>query len=320
MWVREIRFIVVLNMFSELAHKCDLCHGAFFKRIAEAGGVSLHRCEDCGLVVCLPLPESAQRVGIYSAPNYFEEHVEAVSPARIGHSARDLREIRRLVPPPANLLEVGCATGSVLKAAKLAGYQVTGVEISPFAASIARNELGLNVFNCELKDAPLSEASFDMVLAFHVLEHVPSPSEFLTLCAKLLRPKGVLTIEVPDFASWPARRLLTRWVHFKPMEHIHYFERDSLTKLLACNGFEVTRVQKDGLTSVFQLWPFHFQVGRQSNQSQKALDQTRRHSGYSLVGVKRWISQIPFFTDFLKWVIYGVVPINDFIRIYALKK
>jgi SAM-dependent methyltransferase len=247
------------------------------------------------------------------------DYVAAVSQQGVQESVRALREVVHWMPPPARLLDIGCATGSKLLAAKQVGYQVAGVEISPYAAEFARRQ-GFNVFTGELESAPFAEQSWDVILCHHVLEHLPRPSRLIRRCFELLRPGGILVVEVPDFGSLPARGLLMGWPHFKPMEHIHYFERPSLARLLAGQGFRILRFRRDGLLAVFEMWPFArrkqspIQVRLPSSNPEKSL------LARAMGAFKHSLNRMPRVAQTMERVVFQLAPIHDFLRVYAVRE
>jgi SAM-dependent methyltransferase len=127
------------------------------------------------------------------------------------------------------LLDVGCAMGLFLKSASETGWEVVGVEPARGLCDKARELVGHRgeVICATLQEANLPAASFDAVTLWDVLEHVSDPLVFARSCAALLRPGGLLLLNVPDLDSWQARLLGTRWPLLLP-EHLNYFNRRSL--------------------------------------------------------------------------------------------
>lgn len=154
-------------------------------------------------------------------------------------AARFRDRLRRLSKHAARgkLLDIGCATGNFLEVAKDAGWNAEGIEISDYAASIACKK-GFKVFpNIEICCA--QDTRYDAVTMWHFLEHIADPRSIAAQIYNLLKPGGVLAIEVPDAGSKPAMRQRENWHFVKPPEHIYYFDKHTLSKLLELAGFLV---------------------------------------------------------------------------------
>jgi len=135
------------------------------------------------------------------------------------------------------VLDVGCSTGLFLREMALAGWDAVGVELTPTAVRYARERFGLEVFEGMLEDAPLAAGSFDAVTFWDVLEHVYSPSATLARTAELLRPGGVVAINVPSWDSLDRRLFGRHWQGYDPPRHLYVFTRPTLTDLLGRAGF-----------------------------------------------------------------------------------
>ncbi len=71
-------------------------------------------------------------------------------------------------------LDVGCGSGSLLGTARALGWQVAGIEMDEAAGAKARRFTD-ELHTGDVLSAPFSAGRFDVVTAFHVLEHVPDP-------------------------------------------------------------------------------------------------------------------------------------------------
>ncbi|SDO05558.1 Methyltransferase domain-containing protein [Klenkia soli] len=235
---------------------CCLC-GVSGRRTRTVGIFGVVRCPTCDLVFTSPRlrPDALQR--LYDDAGYFEGRIDGsggrFSPAtvlpRIWTGGR-LRLIDRVRGrgPGGRLLEVGAAYGLFLDAARSAGWTTSGVELSRTAAEHARRDLGLDVFNGPLTEAPITPG-VDVVCAWDTLEHVPDPLAFLRAVRALVADDGVVVLSTPSVASVPARLLGSRWWTLKPAEHIWHFTPRSHAVLAARAGLAVTQVLRSPLSS-----------------------------------------------------------------------
>ncbi|MCG7207640.1 class I SAM-dependent methyltransferase [Streptomyces arenae] len=94
---------------------------------------------------------------------------------------------------PADILDLGCGTGSLSLLAAEQGHRVTGVDSSPEMVARARTKLAGRDAVFLLGDAaipPVGERLFDAVLVRHVLWALPDPARVLRHWRALLRPGG----------------------------------------------------------------------------------------------------------------------------------
>ncbi|WP_327674996.1 class I SAM-dependent methyltransferase [Kitasatospora sp. NBC_00458] len=104
-----------------------------------------------------------------------------------------------LPPAPADVLDVGCGTGSLSLLLAEAGHRVTGVDLAPAMVARARRKLAAAGLPARflVGDAaapPTGDGSFDAVLSRHLLWTLPDPGAALTQWAARLRPGGLLVL------------------------------------------------------------------------------------------------------------------------------
>ena len=98
---------------------------------------------------------------------------------------------------PARVLEVGCGPGGNLAMLQRFG-EVTGVEPDEASRAYAAERSGVRVEGGLLPDGlPFEPASFDLVCAFDVIEHVDEDAASVAALAGLLKPGGYLATTVP---------------------------------------------------------------------------------------------------------------------------
>lgn len=151
-----------------------------------------------------------------------------------------------LVPNPpraeSRMLEVGCAHGGFLLEAQRAGWRVEGVEPSTQAARVARQR-GFAVHEGFLGDFPSQDRElYDWIAFWMVFEHVPNPREFLRQARELLRSGGVITLSVPNAATWERWLFGRHWLGYDAPRHLQVFTASKLRDLLEAEGFREVRV------------------------------------------------------------------------------
>jgi len=149
------------------------------------------------------------------------------------------------------LLDVGCGTGKALEAFRKIGWDITGVEINPQAASIARRRLGCQILLGGFEEVPLDNERFDVVRFCHSLEHLPSPRGALEKAHRILRPTGLVWIEVPNAASLERHLFGEHWFGWGLPGHLYHFTQETLAHLLARTGFRPLKLKHDGRALVF---------------------------------------------------------------------
>jgi 2-polyprenyl-3-methyl-5-hydroxy-6-metoxy-1,4-benzoquinol methylase len=139
--------------------------------------------------------------------------------------------------PPGRVLDVGCGDGSRLAQLRSLGWQVTGQEMDPKAASRAGETYGVRVHVGPLEGGGFNEGEFDAIVMNHVIEHVHDPIRLLTHCVRLLKKGGILIAVTPNADSCGHKRFGRFWRGLEPPRHIHLFNQRTLRQVAACLGF-----------------------------------------------------------------------------------
>lgn len=217
--------------------------------LGRPGEFPVVRCAVCGLVRLSPRPTASALDHYYPDVYYPLDELPSAEALTV---ARDLQNRvqawakRRELDRP-RVLDVGCGAGLFLHLADEAGMRVRGIEPSAAAVAYARQNYGLDVHHGTLEDAELSAASFDIVVMWHVLEHLPDPVRSLRKVAELLTPGGLLLLAVPNFGSVEARVFGRRWYSLDAPRHLVHFTPKTLRAVVVAGGLEpVEFVQSTG--------------------------------------------------------------------------
>ena len=128
---------------------------------------------------------------------------------------------RRYGAAHGRVLELGCGMGHLL--AWLANrYSVFGCDINTWALSQARQNVPQGNFLLLSGDEPYAfpGASFDIVIAKHVVEHLPQPEQGIAEMSRVLKPGGLLVLVTPNLSSPMRKKKKEHWIGYKDPTHI----------------------------------------------------------------------------------------------------
>ncbi|MCA1834561.1 MAG: class I SAM-dependent methyltransferase [Actinomycetota bacterium] len=179
------------------------------------------QCNACKLARTDPMPDVEQ----YTKDEYAEDKPFAQGTTDLW-SESIAAHIARLTKP-GKLLDIGSHSGNLHPPLTKRGFDVLGVDIDPAAVEVAK-QAGRQVLLTDLFEAGFSGASFDVVTMIHTLEHLDEPKKVLAEIARLLRPGGILFINVPNYRGWLPRIMKDHWIGWVAPQHVWQFEPRTL--------------------------------------------------------------------------------------------
>lgn len=229
--------------------KCNLCGRSETSRLFTFRSFRVVRCNNCSLVYVNPRLSKKSLSQIYNGEyfdtssqkfykNYFEER-----DWRTEEFQKVIQKINTLKSPPGKFLDIGCAAGYLLDAAKDAGWKPYGVEISKQASDFAKNKLKLNVFCGELKDAGFADNFFDVVTMVDTIEHMTDPKSELREVSRILKKGGLLLVDTPNISSLGFKIFQKGWRFMVPEVHLWYFSPKTLRSMLEEQGFRTLKIE-----------------------------------------------------------------------------
>lgn len=117
-----------------------------------------------------------------------------------------------------SLLEVGCGSGRFLEliAQQIPDLSIIGLDTTITSVDLCRNK-GLNVFSETIESFSCNSGNmrkeFDFIVAFHCLEHVSNPKDFVSSMLSILKPGGKI------FLSTPYSPMSFEAIWFDPLNH-----------------------------------------------------------------------------------------------------
>lgn len=216
---------------------------------------SYSECAACGCYVNRVPPLAEEFARIYSIDCYWgavsrmrgwpplSERGELYR--RDGRLEHWLALIAKYGPGGGTAVEVGCAPGVLLAELQRRHYECVGVEPEARVGEWLRADMGLDVRVGMFPDPGLSLPPCDLFLAFDVLEHVPSPDEFVKEMARLLKPGGIAIIQAPidqyeDDPPFGSQAPLV----FDDIEHLVIFVDEAMRELGRRSGLEVVSLSE----------------------------------------------------------------------------
>src|SRR4051794_13556673 len=153
-----------------------------------------------------------------------------------------------LLPEGGSVLDIGCASGGLLRLLRERAGYAAGLELSPSAAQRARTHAD-EVLTAALDAEPapaLTRREFDLVICADVLEHTVDPRAALRRAAGWCAPGGAILISVPNISYFAARWRIARGRFGYDDEggifdsgHLHFFTPQLLADLVTSCGLKV---------------------------------------------------------------------------------
>lgn len=290
-------------MSSTAARPCPACAETASDAIGEENGFELRCCSRCESIFTarLPRPDEAEDYGRY----YHEGNLE--TPAFVHRSLDALINSQAAYRQSNRWLDVGFGAGALLQAAARQGWRTTGTEVAPRPAE-AMSAAGFDVHVGSLEDVELPAASFDVISAIEVVEHVPDPGALLAEARRLLRPGGALYLTTPHARGLSARCLGIRWSIVSPPEHLQLFSIQGARTLCRRAGFPEQSVRTHVLNpyELVQLLPWRRRAQKVTGAQRVATSYklnatlTRRQAGALMKAVANGVLNASRLGDSLK--------------------
>lgn len=223
------------------------------------GRFEVVRCQTCDLIRTNPRP-TLDTIGFYYPDNYgpylvnVKQDYPRVYTAFSKHWLKELISsiVEKIIDPgstrlprfklPGRALEVGCSSGKFLFLMKNKGWETWGIELAQKPVNFAREVLGLNVIQGVAEKMEFPEETFDLVVAWMVIEHLHDPLEALKRIARSLKNGGYFAFSIPNAGSWEFKFFNKYWYGLHLPNHLHHFTITSIDDLLKKVNLQIERV------------------------------------------------------------------------------
>jgi len=148
---------------------------------------------------------------------------------------------------PGKILDIGCGLGYLLSSFS-DKWEKYGFEISEFALTYIKNNFPevdlINDIDLENSDPPKHhQENYDVILCYHVIEHIRNPRAFIKNLTKLLKIDGTLIIGTPNIGSSMAKIFKGNFRLLGDDGHIGLFNDQTMTLLLKENHYKIIKTE-----------------------------------------------------------------------------
>jgi SAM-dependent methyltransferase len=195
---------------------------------------ALVKCSNCSLVITSPRPKNQYLSNYYKSDQYISHTDKANSLINIVYKivrnytlSQKVKLINRLNKKTGSLLDYGCGTGDFVKDARKKNWQAFGYEPDDDARNIADKKNKGFI----LSQVNQNKDVFDVITAWHVIEHVADLRQAITDLKKKLKDNGHLIIAVPNHNSMDAKHYGRYWAAYDVPRHLYHFNKLSMQAL-----------------------------------------------------------------------------------------
>jgi len=177
--------------------------------------------------------------------DYFEQtYIKKIDRGKI-----ILNFINKYTPLKTGLIfDFGTGTGETLKTLKDAGFEIFGVDINEDFLNYGIKK-GLNLKKGSINELKNYPKKANFIRASHILEHLHDPDNYLKDLGEILEEDGYLMVLISGLMNiqYHEENLLSFFI----IEHLYYFTLQTLTKILADNGFRFVNGNEE-IIALFQ--------------------------------------------------------------------
>ncbi len=248
---------------------CNICENNSIKYLFTSsdieqktaiGEFKYFQCDKCKTISINPIPKMDEIISFYNKEyNIYNQYI-APSPRKLfiknsffykfllgtKHSNIAIELIKNIESNSPIVVEYGCGNAQLLQYLELAtNIKIKGYDFSQLAVDIALSHK-LNVK--QVSDLnQIDEKNIDLLIAFQLLEHLPSPKKFIITASRKIKKDGLLFLALPNYNSLGRILFNKNWKGMDIPRHLYQFNTNSITYLLENNGFRIKYIKTNTL-------------------------------------------------------------------------
>lgn len=227
---------------SNMHETCILCKDKDISTKYIIDGFHILRCGRCSLLFVGNKLSPQELNAYYEENSTVEDNYTYIDPKNIENLRFYYLKLANLISERVScgkILDIGCSAGYFLDC--MHGWERYGIERVSLYAEKAKVKYGDNIHLGTLEDYEGALGYFDVITLQDVLDHMPDPLQALNKCYALLKPGGLIVVKVHDVSCLFARLLGQKFYAFIPPQHLIYFNKKNLIKMLNISGFKVEK-------------------------------------------------------------------------------
>lgn len=228
--------------------RCILCGNNKFSKISEqvrdSKKYQIIKCKICSHIQLNPIP-SLEEDKIFYDKNLQDKNIRyygGIAENRkksLEDTLRRVNFISKFTSKKNKILEIGSGHGFFLEAMEKLNFDITGIEISREKRKLAKRITKRKILNLNLNKESLGDEKFDVIMMFHVLEHLVNPIEFAKKLKQNITKKGKLIVEVPNSDDQLLFQNIEYTKFYWQRGHISYFNPKTLQTVFKKAGYNV---------------------------------------------------------------------------------
>lgn len=221
---------------------------------------AIRKCKDCGFKFTSPRPEDKDLGHYYKAESYVSHSdTKKGFVNTLYHWVRSYTLIKKLQLvmqhtrlKQGKILDYGAGTGAFLETCKRNKWEALGIEPDETARKVMKEKFSISTY-VSLAEAKQNNSfvGFDVITAWHVLEHVPDLKETIETFRTILKDKGILIVAVPNPGSHDALHYKEYWAAYDVPRHLWHFAPADMIKLCTDGGFKLIETRPMAFDSYY---------------------------------------------------------------------
>lgn len=228
---------------TEICPSCNSASKNLFSTVYDQATYGIRQCMKCSLAWTVTFNDKSK--DIYGDMQYYgsgnNKFIPILQDIRSSLSSIRAKRYLSIVPKSVRqpkVLDIGCAEGRLLKSFLEYGCDCYGIEHGSYPVERFLDSDRITYLVGNIDTLELELASFDIIIMWHVLEHVDFPDRVISIVNDLLKPDGIFILAVPNFYSTEAKIFKQIWFHLDIPWHKYHFTKKSVGYLAEKNHFK----------------------------------------------------------------------------------